>query len=528
MNCMLLVAANGATIVDTVQYGPWAVAGPLMPAMFASAWRVLSFGAQISEYEFMANAIGCTRVIPLSVLALAMAGTFAVDQAHASGFQVRETSTKLGGRAYAGSAVAENDTSVVAGNPAAMVNTDGRLFQAGVGVIDVKYEFNGSGNTALGTPLSGGMGGNPGGRNAVPSMGVIVPLSGGFEGLTLGASVGAPFGSGTEYADGWVGRYNATETDVKAIALTLSAAVQINEAFSAGLGLVYQRAEVTLGKDLPLGVMLAAGLQNPALAGMADGNVSITGSNNSIGWVAGLQFRPSDRFSIGYSHRSEVKHDFDGEAEFTTPANFKAMQPAFVANATNPALPLTAAQRQQLMVLGRGFVNTGGNARLVTPSLDTLSVMVGVGERVKLYGEAQRTGWSSLQDVTIDFANPYQPDSREDFHWKDTMFYSVGADFALNDSLTLRAGVAHDQAPTNDTDRTPRLPDNDRNLYSVGASWHATPNLSVDFSLTHVTIKDSTTNLPINPNPPQSRYTSLAGSYNGSANVFGLGVTWQF
>ncbi|MGY0504751.1 OmpP1/FadL family transporter [Luteimonas sp. e5] len=464
----------------------------------------------------------------LSALALAIVGVIAAGSAAASGFQLRETSTKAGGRAYSGTAVATNDVAVVSGNPAAMVNNTSTIIGGGVGVIDLTAEFTGGGFTAMGAPLTGNDGGNPGSPKAVPSLGVIVPMKGALEGLTLGASITAPFGSGTEWNDGWVGRYNATETSVKTVDLNLSAAVQITPAFSAGIGLIYERAEVTLGKDLPLGVMLAAGLQNPALAAIPDGNVSIEGSHNGLGWVAGLQFRPNDKFAIGYSHRSEIKHDFVGEATFTTPAAFQGMQPGFVANATNPALPLTPAQRQQLMVLGRGFVNTEGRARLVTPTVDTLSVMVGVGERVRLYSDIQRTGWSSLQNVTIDFSNPFQPTTREDFHWKDTMFYSLGGEFDLSDSFTLRAGVGYDESPTNNVDRTPRLPDNNRNLYSLGLGWQATPNLSVDASFTHVSIKDSTTNLPINPNPPQSRYTSLQGSFSGSANVFGLGATYRF
>ncbi|RMH89015.1 transporter [Lysobacter pythonis] len=464
----------------------------------------------------------------LSALAVAVIGVLAVGGAAASGFQLRETSTKAGGRAYAGTTVATNDTAVVAGNPAAMVNNDSVVIQAGVGVVDLKAQFTGGGVTALGTPLTGNDGGNPGSRKLVPSLGVIVPMKGALEGLTLGASLTAPFGSGTEYQKGWVGRYNATETSMKTADLTLSAAVQITPAFSAGVGLVYERAQVTLGKDLPLGVMLAGGLQNPALAATPDGNVSVEGSDNGFGWVAGMQFRPSDKFALGYSHRSEIKHDFNGDATFTMPQQFKAMQPGFAAMAGNPAAPLTAAQRQQLMVLGRGFVNTQGRARFVTPTIDTVSVMVGIGERVKLYGEAQRTGWSSLQNVNIDFANPYQPVSHEDFRWKDTMFYSIGADFALSDAFTLRAGVGYDESPTNNVDRTPRLPDNNRNLYSLGMSWQATPNLSVDASFTHVAIKNSTTNLPINPNPPYSRYTSLKGDFSGRANVLGLGATYKF
>ncbi len=464
----------------------------------------------------------------MSALAVAVIGVLAVGSAAASGFQLRETSTKAGGRAYSGTAVASGDTGVVSTNPAAMVNNEGMVFQAGVGVIDLKADFTGGGRTVLGTPLTGNDGGNPGGPKPVPSLGVIVPLQGSFEAVTLGASITAPFGSGTEWEDGWVGRYNATETDVKTVDLTLSAAFQITPAFSAGIGLIYERAEVTLAKDLPLGVMLAAGLQNPALAATPDGNVSVEGSHNGLGWVAGLQFRPSDNFAVGYSHRSEIKHNFAGQATFTTPAQFQAMQPGFVAMANNPAAPLTAAQRAQLMVLGRGFSDTGGNARLVTPTIDTLSVMVGVGERVKVYGEAQLTGWSSLQDVTIHFDNPYQPTTREDFHWKDTMFYSIGADFALNDAFTLRAGIAKDETPTNNIDRTPRLPDNDRNLYSLGMSWQVMPKLSVDASFTHVKLKDSTSNLPINPNPPASRYNSFVGDYSGKANVYGIGMTYKF
>ena len=464
----------------------------------------------------------------LSALAVAVIGVLAAGSAAASGFQLRETSTKAGGRAYSGTAVAVNDTAVVSGNPAAMVNNSSTVFQAGVGVIDLTAEFTGGGVTALGTPLAGNNGGNPGEPKAVPSLGVIVPMKGALEGLTLGASITAPFGSGTEWEDGWVGRYNATETALQTVDLTLSAAVQISPVFSAGVGLIYERAEVTLGKDIPLGVMLAAGLGNPALAATPDGNVSVEGKHNGFGWVAGMQFRPSDKFAIGYSHRSEIKHDFAGEATFSVPAQFQAMQAGFAANAVNPALPLTAAQRQQLMLLGRGFTNTEGGARLVTPTVDTLSVMAGFGERVKVYGEIQRTGWSSLKNVNIDFANPYQPDSRENFNWKDTMFYSVGMDFALTDAFTLRAGVGFDESPTNNVDRSPRLPDNDRNLYSLGLGWAVSPNLSVDASFTRVSIKDSTTNLPMNPNPPYSRYNSLQGKFSGSANVFGLGATYRF
>jgi len=463
----------------------------------------------------------------LSVLALAVIGTLAAGSASASGFHLRENSTKNLGRAYTGSAVAK-DASVVSNNPAAMVNLDRATVQGDVSGIDLTAKFEGGGRyppslaAPAGAPISGGNGGDPGSMQAVPAIAAVFPMHGALEGLTIGASISAPFGLKTDYDANWVGRYNATLSDVKTADLTLSAAVKVTPTLSAGLGLIYQRTEVTLGKALPLGVI--AGSANPALATTPDGNFTLTGKDNSFGYVAGLQWRPTSRFAIGYSHHSEIDHKFNGVADFTTPAQYDAVRPTFAAGAANPGFPV--ATRQQLAVLANGFKDTNGYATLVTPAIDTLSAEFGVTERLNLYGEVQRTGWSSLKDVTVKFANPYQPTSSEAFNWKDSMYYGLGADYKLNDAFTVRAGLGFDQSPTNDTDRTPRLPDNDRNVYSAGLTWTATPNFSIDAAYTRIEIKSPSVNLPINP--AAGRYTSLQGSFKGHADIIGLGASYRF
>lgn len=457
----------------------------------------------------------------LSILAIAVIGTVAAGQAGASGFQLRENSVKNIGRAYAGSTVA-NDGSSVYNNPAAMVNANGNLFQADVAGIDLTAKFSGSGKYATGLPINGNNGGDPGSLTAVPAMSAIFKMKGALEGLTLGVGVDAPYGLKTEYEQGWVGRYNATESSVKAVDLTLSAAIQVTPILSAGVGLVYERIDVTLGKDLPLGTMLAG--VNPALINTPDGNITLKGKNNAVGFIAGLQLKPSDNFTIGYAHRSAIRHHIDGDADFTTPAAFQGLQPGFRALAANPALP--AAQRAQLAVLGNGFVDAKGRASVYTPSTDTLSANWKVSDRVNLYGEYQHTGWSSLKSVDITFSNPYQPGSSEAFNWKDSDFVSVGADFRLSDSFTLRGGVGFDKTPTNNTDRTPRLPDNDRTLISIGGTWNATKDFSVDAGFTRVEIKSPTVNLPVDTTA--SRYSSLQGSFKGHANVFGIAASYKF
>ncbi len=458
----------------------------------------------------------------IAALAAAVTGVLFASQALASGFQIRENSTKNAGRAFSGSAVARDDASVVLNNPAAMVNLKGNTVQADLSVIDLNAKFEGRATTPFGTAVSGGNGGDPGAPTAVPALAAVFPLHGALEGVTVGASVSAPFGLKTEYDVGWMGRYNATVSDLKTVDLTLSAAVQMTPTLSAGIGLIYQRAEVELGKALPYGVITAS---LPATLRVAeDGVFTITGKDNSLGFVAGLQWRPSDRFALGYSHRSEIKHDFAGQASFTGAGTDKlrAMGPGL--NALLPLLP--AAQRPQVAALANGFRDTGGQARLVTPAVDTLSAEIGVSDQLRLYAEAQRTAWSSLRAVTVAFSNPFQPISSEAFNWEDTMMYALGADYALSDSLTVRGGFAYDQTPTRVHDRTPRLPDNSRRIASLGMTWKASPNLSVDAAYSRVSVRDTEISLP--PDLAQGRYTGLFGKFTGHANVFAVGASYRF
>ena len=472
-----------------------------------------------------------SRSFRVTTLALAVLGTLAASQASASGFQLRENSAKALGRAGAGSVVAK-DAAVVSNNPAAMSQFKTLTMQSDLTVIDLNAKFTGSSCTPVSAtvcvPSGGGNGGDPGSPTLVPAMAVVVPLSGSLERLTLGASISAPFGLATKYDSKWVGRYNAIDSDIKVPALTLSAAFQVTPTFSLGVGFIYQRADVTLSNAVDFGRLLAAASVPGGTPGnpVTDGSVSISGADNGTGWVAGMQFTPNEQFSVGYSHRSEISHNIKGAADFTVPAAFLGAQPGFQAVAAAYAqLPANDPRRAaipQLLVLGNGFSDTGGNAKLTTPTIDTVSVQFNVSDALRFYGDVQRTGWTSLQSVVIDFANPYQPDSAEPFNWKNTMFYSVGAEFDINEAFTIRGGIAKDESPTNNVDRTPRLPDNDRMLYSVGFSWHASEHISIDAAYQKITIDKPSVNIL------SSSGSRLTGTFDGSANLYSIGASYKF
>lgn len=457
-----------------------------------------------------------TRSFRATALALAVLGTLAAGQASASGFQLREQSVKNLGKSNAGSTVGK-DASNVSLNPAAMTNLDKNTLQSDITVIDLSADFTGSGKVlspASPLNLTGGNGGDPGDPTVVPNMAAVFPMKGALEGMTLGVSVGAPFGLKTEYEPGWVGRYRALTSDLKAVDLTLSAAFKASDGVSIGFGLIYERAEATLSKAIDFGTAICASAApggaacfNPSFPikpQQQDGLFEVNGDSTSIGYVVGAQIAPNDKLAIGFSHRSEIKHDLEGTLDFTVPG---------------------AAATVLGPVRMAAFSDGDGGARLVTPAITTLSVSYAFTDNFRMLADYQTTGWSSLHDVTIKRSNGSVVGS-EAFDWEDTSFYSVGAEFDLSDAFTLRAGFGVDQTPTNDTHRTPRLPDNDRKLYSIGASWNLSESLSIDAAFQRINIDSPTINLPVDI--AAGNTSTLVGSFDGSANLYGVSLQYRF
>ena len=457
-----------------------------------------------------------SRASQFSALALGIAGVLAFGHADASGFQIRENSVKNMGRANAGTAAAWGDASVVLNNPASMVNLDRTTVQGDFTVIDLTADFDGSGTTAVGSPLSGGNGGDPGEATLVPAMAMVFPLSGSLDNVTLGASVSAPFGLKTEYDPAWVGRYNAITSDVKTIDFTMSAAIAFSERFSVGVGVIYQRADVTLSNAIDFGTALCAG-SAPVVPGApagsncaipaypfhpqsADGLVEVTGDDNDWGFVFGMQFRPTDNFAFGYAHRSEIHHTLTGSADFSKPA---------IVDATFGGLGIHTYDDGAIW------------ANLDTPSTDTVSARWDINDGFRLMADVQKTGWSSLEAVDI-YRHGGAPLGHEAFNWDDTMLYSLGGEWDFSDALTFRAGVGFDETPTNDAARTPRLPDNDRTLYTVGLTWNVSDAFSVDAAYMRVQIDAPSIDAV------SSSSSRLVGDFDAHADLLGVSAQYRF
>ena len=111
----------------------------------------------------------------------------------------------------------------------------------------------------------------------------------------------------------------------------------------------------------------------------------------------------------------------------------------------------------------------------------------------------------------------------EEQHWHDTWSHAIGLSYQLNKQLVLRTGFSVDQTPTNNTDRSVRIPTGDRTVFSLGAGWTPVDNLTFDVAYSY--LKEEP--IKVRDNNPQLALTYDA-KYENSANGFGGSVTYRF
>lgn len=376
--------------------------------------------------------------LPALVLA-ALSGT-----ASAAGFQLLEQSASGLGNAYAGSAATAADASTVYYNPAGMTELSGRNLSLGVNYIDLSSQYSDKGSTGR----FAGTGENNGGDAApVPNGYFTTQLS---DSLFLGLGLGAPFGQKTDYSDSWRGRATAITTDIKTININPSLAWKINERWSLGGGVSYQKFDAAYSQ----------GVTSVPSFGLSSATIVIGGDSYAWGWNLGMLFKPDASTKIGLSYRSSVKHKLDGTYRCDG----------------GPASACTA-------VFG---ANVRGNAKLDIELPDTwiFSLARQVSERWEVLGDLSHTGWSSIPGINIRLSNGATLSKQ--YNWRDTTRVALGANYKVDDRWKAKFGIAYDQGVVDDTHRTPRLPDANRWWFSVGGQYKASANGTLDFGYTYI------------------------------------------
>lgn len=390
-------------------------------------------------------------------LGLALIGFSGLVQA--AGFALVEQNASGLGNAYAGQAASAQDASTIFFNPAGMTLLPDRQLVVAGHLIKPQAEFSGSSN------IGGGNGGDAGGLAIVPNGYFAYRLT---PDVHVGVGMNAPFGLKTEYDSTWAGRTQGIKSELKTVNLNPAIAWKANESLSLGAGLSVQYAQATLTNQTGGGLL------------------TVKGDNYSWGFNLGALWQLSDATRIGLAYRSEVDQKLEGTAEFSV---------------------VTA-------------LNTPVTASVTLPDSASLSLVHQLNQRLKLLADMTWTGWSDFAELRIVRASGTTLGVTQE-NWSDSYRYSVGANYRMNDKVTLRTGVAYDETPVSDAFRTARIPDESRTWLAFGAQYRLSSNSALDFGYAHLFVKDAQIN-------KIESGVMLAGEYDASVDIFSAQFTHSF
>ena len=453
---------------------------------------------------------------------LAMGGT----QAYAAGFALQENSGSGVGNAFAGGAASAEDASTIWANPAGMARLTSPQVAAAVHFITPSFKFHDEGSVAAAFQPLGGNGGDAGSLNVVPNLYVAVPINPQW---SVGLGVNAPFGLVTEYDDNWIGRFQAVKSDIKTINVNPSISWRATPTFAVGVGVNWQRVDAELTSRVnysgalaqAAGVAVQAGQLPPGLlptvlAATPPGletKVKVKGDDDAWGWNIGFLWDVTPQTRIGGQYRSSIKYHVSANASFDNPS-LPALPPALT-----PVFNLLAAG-----VNNQRLFNSGVTADIELPDSANLSVFSRLNDRWDVMADLQFTRWSTFKELRFVRTTGVELSTTPE-NFEDAWRFSVGATYHWNDAWSFRGGIAYDQSPVTDTDRTPRLPDSDRWWIAVGAQYRFNRNLAVDGGFVYLPVKDP----DINQNAGSTAANALIkGRYDVNVTVFSLQLTYTF
>lgn len=384
----------------------------------------------------------------------------------ASGYQISEYSTTNLGRSFAGAGVVGDDFSAMGYNPAGMSINATSGIQGGAAGILLHSDYK---NNATGEKHSS-------------KMGRVLPhFFGQYKAndkLTLGTGFYTPYGLITDYNNDWFGSDHGILSALKVMNFSVGASYQFHPMFSVGAAVNAQYIHARLTGTKAGGMM----------------TTDMDGDDAGVGYMLGATFTPQRNIRLGVSYRSKVSHELRGDLAIGTPLG-----------------------NQEMDI----------KAKVTTPELVLISGAVDVNEKLTLSASARWTKWNRFKNLDVINRAVNVAVSSTHENWKNTWFYSIGADYKINENWTVRLGTAYDETVIKAPEfRTVRVPDGRRIFASLGLSY-TTGNWQYDLGYTHVWMRHGNAHggereNPMDKNSPSKdanvRY-SHAGAYMGGFSI---------
>ena len=418
---------------------------------------------------------------PKALLGLAVA--LASSSLLASGLTINEQSISAMGTGFAGRSSSADDASTIYGNPAGMARLKQEQASLGAATLNAKTDISQTHST-----FGGKEDGNIVPLTTVPMGYYVKPID---EHWAFGVGFYVPFGLITDYGSGFAGRYFANKSKIQVITFQPTVSYAFNDKVSIGFGPTINRIDGELTSQVP----------NVQSLGRNDGKVKIDGDDTAIGFNAGILVQADDKTRVGLTYHSKVSYNLKGH---------------------------TKVSGGSFSLLGLSGQSYDAKLGLDTPESVDVSLTHQLYDDWTLYMGSTWTRWSRFKDITVENSNvsPMLGGSlntiTEEQNWHDTWAHAIGAAYQLNPQWVLRTGLSVDGSPTNNTNRSPRIPTGDRTAISFGAGWTPVSNLTVDLAYSYLWEES------VKVNDSSASKGAYSAKFRNTASGFGSSITYRF
>ena len=356
--------------------------------------------------------------------------------AQAAGFQANEHSATGLGRAFAGEAAIAEDASVIARNPAGMAWLEGRTFTGAVSYVGPKVAVDQTVITQDGPVTTRDK--NVADEQLVPTFYYSAPVN---DQLTWGLGAFSNYGFRTTYGDSSLGALVASESELTSYNLNASLAWKVHESLSLGVGMSAVYAK---------GVFANATTRRPGSP--VQDILHLSGNDWAPAGDIGLLWQPVQGTRIGIRHHTQVRTHLRGQARSGFPAlNW----------------------------------NSSGSVDVELPAITEASIWQQLTDSLAVHGSYTHTNWSAFDQLDIRLDNGESVPSTP-MNYNNSSRWALGGTWQYSPVVTLRAGYAYDNSPVGDHNRDFRVPDSDRQWFSMGGSYAFGSHHRVDLGYAYV------------------------------------------
>lgn len=398
----------------------------------------------------------------------------------------------------------------VATNPALMSLFKTAQFSTGGVYVDSRINMNGDvASSVTGSAMITTKNGSASERNVVPGAFVpnlyfVAPVN---DKLAVGAGMNVNFGLKSEYGDSYDAGIFGGKTDLTAINLNLSGAYRVTEGLSLGLGVnaVYAKAQVERNAGI---ITDSVKIAQNALKIVKPKTVIpdyLTSKDKSVvslqdraawgfGWNAGVMYQFNEANRIGLAYHSKVDIDFTDRTATSLESEV-----------------IEAGKKADLTLTLPDYLELSGFHQLT--------------DKFVVHYSYKYTHWSRLTKLHASFEDGKKAFDKE-LQYSNNSRVALGASYNLDEKLTLRAGIAYDQAASRHH-RSAAIPDTNRTWYSLGTTYKFTPNLSVDLGYAY--LKGKKVHFKEVQKVADGQITTTANyTSQAHANLYGLNLNYSF